>query len=184
MYLHVDYMDPRVFVTSRKAPEGGRVFVWAAARWYERELGQGGNVAFPPSPTPNRSSMTRPTSVPASSRRSPTTSVALSGRSSRIRPSSTPRPPSSPSSPSPARRPWTTSRRRRPPSPSEVNGGANNGGGGRTARSGAPPPPTCHSERTSLDAIGGMKTHVSLTSTPKPPVEATLSLRFGSNNLL
>jgi hypothetical protein len=48
LYLDVDDADPRVFVTDPDDPESGRVFVWALTRWYERELGQRGNVAFAP----------------------------------------------------------------------------------------------------------------------------------------
>lgn len=39
---------PHVFTTNPRDPEEGRIFVWAKGRWYEREVGDWGNVTFPP----------------------------------------------------------------------------------------------------------------------------------------
>ncbi len=40
--------SPGVFTTNPRDPEEGRTFVWARGRWYEREVGDWGNVTFPP----------------------------------------------------------------------------------------------------------------------------------------
>lgn len=40
--------DPRVFVTDPNDPTEGRTFVWAKTKWYEREEGDSGDVAFTP----------------------------------------------------------------------------------------------------------------------------------------
>lgn len=40
--------DARIYTTMPNEPEEGRVFVWAKARWYEREEGDSGVVEFPP----------------------------------------------------------------------------------------------------------------------------------------
>ncbi len=42
------HADPRVFVTEADHPGDGRAFVYAVARWYEREVGDTGAVAFSP----------------------------------------------------------------------------------------------------------------------------------------
>ncbi|MFW6195346.1 MAG: hypothetical protein ACOC5M_02375 [Chloroflexota bacterium] len=38
--------ESRVYVTEPDEPESGRTFVWSFARWYEREEGASGDVAF------------------------------------------------------------------------------------------------------------------------------------------
>lgn len=40
--------DARIYTTNPDRPSEGRTFVWAKARWYEREEGDAGMVAFPP----------------------------------------------------------------------------------------------------------------------------------------
>ena len=39
--------DPRIYVTNPDDPEEGRIFIYAKARWYERESGPWGDVVYP-----------------------------------------------------------------------------------------------------------------------------------------
>lgn len=40
--------DPRVYTTDPDRPSKGRTFVWDRTKWYEREIGKNGAVAFSP----------------------------------------------------------------------------------------------------------------------------------------